>query len=350
MKKINHLHGGRLYSEILAEGLVYIEDRMKGRVKSFKTPWAGLNRAGVGGLEWGSMITVGARPGSGKTLIVSQILRESRAINTTQDFNILEFQFEMGAKQVSARDFVAKTALDYNKVLSTDAQLDDYYFQMMKQYQQDCKDLEDKNILRVQVNTALTHADIKNAIIHYYSELGGKPMIVTIDHSWLIKKGKDEKEKIATLYNAVEMLMQLKNQLPIIVVMITQLNRTIEEPSRRTPGSIANYPTSSDIFGGDALMQGSDMVVVLSRPSTLNIGVYGPKGYIVKSDDIFMHLIKVRNGADDVNILYMKAEFKNQRMLEVSEPAASNPTGAGFVRRSQRTNSASCDIDVSDIK
>jgi hypothetical protein len=144
------------------------------------------------------------------------------------------------------------------------------------------------------------------------------------------------------------MFMQLKNQLPIIVIMITQLNRTIEEPSRRVQGSIANYPTSSDIFGGDALMQGSDMVVVLSRPSILNIGVYGPSGYLVKSDDIFMHLIKVRNGADDVNILYMKAEFKNQRMIEVSEPTASNPGGMGFTRRSQRTTT-STDIDVSDI-
>ena len=173
-------------------------------------------------------------------------------------------------------------------------------------------------------------------------------MIVSIDHSWLIKKAPDEREKIATLYNTVEMLMQLKNDLPIIIIMVTQLNRSIEEPTRKTPGTIANYPTSSDIFGGDALMQGSDMVIALSRPSKSDIWIYGPKGYIVKDDDIFVHLLKVRNGGDEVSVLFMKGEFKRQKMIEVSEPQCSN---VQFVRRSQRVNNQSSnnEINIDDI-
>jgi replicative DNA helicase len=358
MKKINHLHGGRLYSDVLGEGLKYIEDRMNGRIKSFKVPWLGLNRAGVGGLEWGSMLTIGARPGSGKTLVVSQILRESRALNSTQDFNILEFQFEMGGKQSAARAFAAETALDYNIVLSTDKQLDKFSHEMMEKYKEDTRIFEEVGIYRVMINESLTHKEIKDTIIHYYNELGGKPLVVSIDHSWLIKKSSDEKEKIATLYNATEMIMQLKNQLPICVIMITQLNRSIEEPNRKVQGVIANYPTSSDIFGGDALMQGSDMVVALSRPFTVNIPFYGPKGYIVSPDDVFMHLLKIRNGSDNVNMLFMKAEFKRQRMIEVGEPQASNQgsgrAGGGYVRLSQRITNAGGpaspdDIDIDDI-
>jgi replicative DNA helicase len=349
--------GARKYSEILREGLKYIDDRRKGRIKSFKTPWMGINQAGVGGLEWGSMITIGARPGSGKTLIVNQILREAKQNNPTQDFNILDFQFEMGGKQSAARAFAAETALDYNVVLSTNKDLDDFSFKMMEQYVSDTEAMEKIGIVRQVISEPLTHEGIRKAVEFYYHDLGGKPMIITIDHSWLIRKMPDEKEKISTLYNTVEMLMQLKNKFPIIVVMITQLNRGMEDYTRKTPGIIANYPTSTDIFGGDALMQGSDLVLALSRPFTLNIPLYGDKGYIVKPDDIFVHLLKVRNGSDNNTMLFMKAEFNRQRMIEVSEPTPSNPTGArgnGYTRLSQRQTgsnqpSPAADIDVDDI-
>lgn len=342
--------GARRYSDVLSEGLQYIDDRRHGRIKSIKTPWAGFNKAGVGGLEWGSMLTIGARPGAGKTLIVSQLLRESRVINLDQDFNILEFQFEMGPKQSSSRAFAAEMALDYNTVLSTDRQLDDFIFDRMRNFQHDQKILESHSVIREVISEPLTHHDIKKAAHHWYNDMGGKPMIMTIDHSWLLKKAPDEKEKLNTLYNAVEMLMQLKKELPVIIIMITQLNRNMEEPLRKTPGTIGNYPTSSDVFGGDALMQGSDMLVALSRPAKNDIAVYGPKGYLVKTDDIFMHLLKTRNGADDITALFMKAEFQKQRMIEVSEPACSNPSGGGFRRLSQRQQTnISNDINLDNI-
>ena len=70
---------------------------------------------------------------------------------------------------------------------------------------------------------------------------------------------------------------------------------------------------------------------------------------------IFVHLLKVRNGADNVSILFMKAEFKRQRMIEVLEPVSTNNGGAnrgGYTRlsqRSQQNQSSSTDIDVDDI-
>lgn len=325
--------GIKTYVEILEEGLQYIEDRRLGKIKSFKLPWDGLNRMGVGGLEWGSMLTVGARPGAGKTMFVSQILREAKYLNPTQDFNILEFQFEMGPKQTAARDFVAQSALDYNQVLSTHKQIDEFSVKMMKQYVEEQKKFQSYGSYRTQINTPITVRKMEEAVHTAYNGLGGKPMIVTIDHSWLIKKDKDEREKIATLYNTVEMLMHLKNKLPIIVLMISQLNRSIDEPARKIPGTVGNYPTSSDIFGGDALMQGSDMVVVLNRPFKVDIESYGRKEYQCKTEDIFTHILKSRNSADDTNLLFMSADFPRQRIIEVPEPIAANPTGSAPVRR-----------------
>lgn len=325
--------GLRTYVEILEEGLQYIKDRKAGKIKSLSLPWTGLNNAGVGGLEWGSMLTIGARPGSGKTMFVSQILRESKYLNPTQEFNILEFQFEMGAKQTASRDFASQVGLDYNQVLSTYKEIDDFSIKLMQQYLDDTKSFQKYGNFRTQINEPLTVKQMEEAIYKVYEGLGGKPMIVTIDHSWLIKKDVAEKEKIATLYNTVEMLMRVKNKLPIVVFMISQLNRSIDEPVRKTPGTIGNYPTSSDIFGGDALQQGSDMVLVLTRPFKADIEIYGRKEYACKTDDIFCHILKSRNSADDTNLIFLKAEFAKQKMVEIPEPIANNPTGAPPQRR-----------------
>jgi replicative DNA helicase len=325
--------GLRTYVEILEEGLQYIKDRQSGKVKSLSLPWTGLNSVGVGGLEWGSMLTIGARPGSGKTMFVSQILRESKYLNPTQDFNILEFQFEMGAKQTASRDFASQVGLDYNQVLSTYKQVDEFSVKLMQQYLDDTRSFQKYGNFRTQINEPLTVKQMEEAIYKVYDGLGGKPLIVTVDHSWLIKKDINEKEKIATLYNVVEMLMKVKNKLPIIVFMISQLNRSIDEPLRKTPGTIGNYPTSSDIFGGDALQQGSDMVLVLTRPYKAEIEIYGRKEYPCKTDDVFAHILKSRNSADDTNLVFLKAEFAKQRMIEVGEPTANNPTGAPAMRR-----------------
>jgi replicative DNA helicase len=308
------------YSEVLIEGLKYIDDRRTGRVKSFKTPWTGLNYAGIGGLEWGSMMTIGARPGAGKTMIVSQILRESRIHNPDQDFSILEFQFEMGDKQYAARQFAAEVAMDYNQVLSSYQQLDDFSYKLMQRYLADTQALEKAGVQRKLIKKPICVSDIEKAIRFYYKQMGAKFMIVTIDHSWLIKKSSGEKDKFDVLYNTAEMLMQLKNELPIIVLMITQMNRTMEEASRAHPGIIGNYPTSSDIFGGDALMQSSDMVIALNRPFKSNINIYGPKKYITHKDQIYIHLLKVRNGGDDNNVLFMNGEYNRQKMIETIEP------------------------------
>lgn len=329
----NRPFGIKSYVEILEEGLKYIEDRRSGKVKSLMLPWSGLNRAGVAGLEWGSMMTIGARPGSGKTMFVSQILRESKLLNPSQDFNILEFQFEMGARQTASRDFASQVGLDYNQVLSTYKQVDEFALNQMKRYLEDTRAFQKFGNHRLQINNPLTVTEMEKAIYTCYSSFNSKPLIVTIDHSWLIKRDANEKEKIATLYNTVEMLMKTKNKLPIIVLMISQLNRSIDEAIRKIPGNIANYPTSSDIFGGDALMQGSDMVLVLTRPYKADIEVYGRKEYHCKTDDIFGHILKSRNSADDINMIFLKAEFAKQQMIEVPEPVASNPTGAAPQRR-----------------
>ena len=330
-------YGAKTYLQVLDEALEYIKDRQSGKVTSFKTPWLGLNNVGINGMEWGSMTTIAARPGAGKTMITAQILREAYKRNPTQSFNILEFQFEMGTKQYGSRAFAAEMALDYNVVLSSHQALDAYSVKMMEQFREETKQMFSKGIERLFLGKPMGHESIYKAVHHYYNVLGGKPLIVTIDHSWLVKKNDSEKEKMTTLYNTVEMLMKLKNELPIVIIMLSQLNRSIDEAIRKIPGTIANYPTSSDIFGGDALMQGSDMLVVLNNPAKNDVRCYGSEKFKAEDNNIFMHLLKVRNASDNTKMLFFKAEFNRQRIIEIIPPSADNPGGyTDYVPRSER--------------
>lgn len=322
-------YGFRFMHEVLDEALGYIEDRKKGKITSFVTPWPGLNNAGIGGLEWGSLLTIGARPGAGKTMIVSQLLREARLLNPTQDFTILEFQFEMGAKQYGSREFAAHMAMDYNRVLSTQKALDDFSIEKMKQLRDETRALANAGIIRGQFSKSLSYKGIEDAVRKYYALTGGKPMIVTIDHSWLIKGNQNQTDKFEILYQTAEMLMQLKNELPVIFIMLTQLNREIDKDTRKKPGDLGNYPTSGDIFGGDALQQASDMVIALNNPFKAGMEIYGPEYYKVKEDDIFMHLLKIRNAKLGKGVLFFKGEFERGKLVPAPEPQRATPASIG---------------------
>jgi len=242
-------YGCRSYVSVLEEGLTYIEKRMTGEIKSLKTPWPGFNQAGVGGLEWGSMLTIGARPGAGKTMIASQIIREAHRLNPDQKFNIVEFQFEMGAKQYAARQFAAEVAEDYGVILSTEKALDNFIYERAKQYIQETKFLFSKGIHRDMFPISLNHKEIEDAIKIKYVDGGRKPMIVTIDHSWLIKRTSSEKDKFVFMH-----LLKVRNgdeQKSIVFLKMDGKNqRMVEVPEFTATRPDGTYLRYSQRTGG----------------------------------------------------------------------------------------------------
>ena len=102
------------------EALSYIHARRQGLITSFKTPWLKVNDAGVNGFEWQSLTVIGGRPGTGKTLIKDQIVREGFEINNGQTIRVLEFQFEMVARASKVREFSSTLKKSYKYVCSAD--------------------------------------------------------------------------------------------------------------------------------------------------------------------------------------------------------------------------------------
>ncbi len=90
------------------------------------------------------------------------------------------------------------------------------------------------------------------------------------------------------LYQLGEELTKLKRKLPIIFIILSQLNRNVDSPDRAENGKYGNYILDSDIFGGDALLQHADMLIGINRPAHRKIEYYGPERYIIADDTVLV--------------------------------------------------------------
>ncbi len=297
---------------------------MEGAIKSIKTPWLKFNDATTDGLEWHSMTVIGGRPGSGKTLIKDQIVREAFKLNPDETFRVLEFQFEMLARTSAIREYSSILGKPYKYLCSADGKLTEEDLKTCFLY------AKEKIKLAIDiVETPITVNEFKEVITDYmnhYSTINDEgaynytKTIVTLDHSLLLKKAPFEKDKYETLYNLGEAITELKRKYPIAFIILTQLNRGIDNPERNEDGKYGNYILESDIFGSDALLQHADTLIGLNRPGKQKIKLYGPDRYIIDNDRILvMHFLKCRNG--DTRMSFFKAEFEKMRVSEISTPA-----------------------------
>lgn len=313
--------------EVYQAGLTYIKARQLGKTRSILTPWPVVNEAGVNGFEWGTIITLAGRPGTGKTAFANQFTRSVHRLNPTENIDIIDFQFEMHERQTAVREFTGVTGLKYADLLSAHRPVGDNYI----------KDIEafillnkQRNIFIVDEPTTIT--GIRNIVIEHW-KTHRRPMILTIDHSLLVKLEKNEKDKFEMLYNLGEMMTELKKKLPVIWLVLTQMNRSMEDSSRKIPGTVANYPTGADIFGADALMQHSDMVLILNHPFKNQVLEYGPQRYKVDPSTVVGHFVKVRNG--DPMIGFFDFIGSQAKFVQIPTPGtASLSTGSspGFNR------------------
>jgi len=306
------------------ESLIYLDGRRKGLIKSIKTPWSKFNDATTDGIEWNTITVIGGRPASGKTLIAEQIVRESFVLNPDEKFRVLQFQFEMLARTQAIREFSSVIGRSYKYLCSADGKLTDEDLQRCYKYAKN-KITQPINI----VDTPCTVEEFKNIIIDYFEkhaetdEEDRKKYIktlITIDHSVLFKKAPYESNKNEMLNNLGEAMTMLKKIFPVAFIVLSQLNRNIDNPERSEDGKYGNYILESDIFGADALLQHADTVVGINRPAKQKIRFYGPDRYIIDNDRVIvLHFLKCRNG--DTRLSFFKGEFENMKIVEIATPA-----------------------------
>jgi replicative DNA helicase len=307
------------YGDLMAEGVNYLEQRKSGRATSLKTQWSGFNKIGLNGLEWQSLYVVGARPGVGKTLFASSITRDLQRLNPEQDFSVLHFQFEMLGRNMAIRELSNASNLNVRYIQSAQDDglpaLSETDFKKLAEYASKQTDRQE-----YVVDTATNVAQMQEIIEKFYHETK-KPFIVTLDHTLLIKQGASETNKQQTLEKLATMMTMIKNRYPVIFIVLTQLNRDIDNAERQIPGKLSNYPTEADVFGSDSLLQCADVMIAMNRPAKYNISLYGPNQYVIEpsmENYLALHVLKNRFG--DVSVQWYYANYKIMGLEEVPAP------------------------------
>ena len=315
--------------DALYKALAKMAARSRGDIKSLRSAWPKFNDAFCDGLEWRTITVVGARPGTGKTLFMEQLIGDIIEMNQDQEFRILKFQMEMVDETSGIRKFSLNTGADYNTLMSKGKKIDKALFIKCQEYY---NSTAENDIIDV-IYDACT-VDEMCATIHYqmqkHSTLiideDGKEkreytnMLVAIDHSALFKNGKGQKDKFEMLGALGEALTMLKKKYPVAFVVLSQLNRNIDDPKRAVEADYGNYVLDSDIYGSDSLLQHADVVLGINKPSLRKIRQYGPDRYIINDEDILVfHFLKSRNGT--TRISFFKLDRDKMRIIEIPTPA-----------------------------
>ena len=320
-------------SEDFYAAATYLEDRKFGRVKSIKTPWKNFNDVGMKGIEWHTMLVIGARPGVGKTLIADLITTNAPALNSDQDFMICKLQFEMLGRNTAIRELSGAIGKSIKYLNSADEDLGDLTatdLSFVKKYAEMTKTRQE-----YVVDTPSTPKGIGKTLRNFYKEFK-KPFIVTLDHSMLVEKAADEKDKVEMLQNLGKELTAVKRELPCIIIILSQLNRSVDAPERQEKPSQANYPNDGDLFGGDALFQHADIMCLVNKPSKYGLEYYGGEMFEVTDKNLLaFHFTKVRSG--NTRISFFLGEFEKMQIREVAPPprkSKSSSTTGKFTPRS----------------
>ena len=187
------------------EALKYMLDRQSGKERSILTPWPKFNDAITDGLEWNTLTVIGGRPGSGKTLIKDQIIRESFVLNPEEDFRVLEFQFEMVGRTSAIREFSSVTGKTYKELCSAGTVLENDTFNVCHSHAKD----RIKYPVDI-ISTPMTVNQMREQLDMYMEEHNNTKTIITLDHTLLVKRAPYQNNRLDMLFELGEFFTQAK--------------------------------------------------------------------------------------------------------------------------------------------
>jgi len=295
--------------EAFKDQIEYINRRRSGSIQSLITPWPGLNKAGIDGLEWGNITTVAAMSGTGKTTFINQLISEFPALNPKQNVSVLFFTVDMGIGKVVARTISHMTRRTVNDIYTNPLPND------IENITKDFTDMYSSRDINY-IEKLRSPSQTAKQMDEFLQTRKNNFNLIIYDHVSMVKKtGDSERGSIMELMEEINELKKRHTNSQYIV--ISQLNRNIEDP-QRIRNSKSHYPLKSDLYGSDAPYNYSDIFMVLHNPrKNLGITSYGPRKYPTLGF-MFGHILKCREG-DPGKLLVFKNLLSENRMEELTD-------------------------------
>jgi replicative DNA helicase len=297
----------------------YIHKRRHGDEKSLRTRWRKFNDVCMGGIEPNALYTIAGCSGSGKSAMLTTMQADLFDLNKDQEFIMLSFTFEMAGSRNAGRLISYKTKKTTSELYSGKMGffLDDSSAEQAKLAKEE---ISQYDIYYVEKQCSIE--EIRQAIEYFQATIAkDKWLIVTIDHTLLIRRTGGQDERIM-LVELEKILIDLKKVGKTTIIQLQQMNRDIQAIDRLTNPSF-HFPQRSDISSSDSVWHASDYVIVIHRPETLNILLYGPGKYPTKGF-VYIHVLKNRDG--ETKTLQFVSNLQFSSIDEVDKIYLTNPT------------------------
>ena len=287
------IKGYRHIDEVIDESLEKIVEIAEGRLKPLVSSIT-AERKKIGGLFPGELMTIAARTGMGKSARVTQLIRDylDEELNPFyKDKLIILFDnWEMIDWRNMIRMYSATTKMTVRELLDYENRLT---AERIKLIYEVANEFRGKPLYFNNMSNSVAKWEENK---HNYQKLFPEHTIVNIiDHTRLVTN-KNERSEEQLITNFIKAMMRVKKELKQICIPLSQMNRNIESNSRGD--DLGNkLPISSDLFGSDAVFQGSDIVMALHRP-----GYYGLVNFVNGKDRIPTGLTDDENSTDNLMI------------------------------------------------
>ena len=241
------------------QSLAVVRAGMTGNRDVVVTKWPRLNRNLLGGLQKGKMYVVAGRPGVGKSAFSNQLIFDILDENKNSPMVVLYWTFEMPGYQQIMRSASKDLKQGLGELFSLDKPLSqvDFNKYAANANRYNNYDIYFNNHPRSMEFIIKANEDIFNT----YPD---KTVINVYDHSRLIS-GKADTE-LQRLNIVSKGCMYLQSKMGVINILISQLNRNIEQEHR---AKNQYQPLLTDLFGGDSIGQDAHVVLILNRPHAL---------------------------------------------------------------------------------
>jgi len=263
-----------------------IEGYYGGKRKRLHTRFPKLNGDIAGGFEYNTVNTIAGRASSGKTSLLTMFMEDAIADNP--HLKILCFSFEMSAEQNMLKFLSNRLKMPMRDLYSADKKLSEEQVNTIKT---ELAKLKQYPITFV--TSAVTPQEVEMIVMEQLYQLQPEEsLMVAIDHTLLLKGVKSDDGAKFIIDDLQRRLIDMKKKGRVVFFQLAQLNRNIDDPSRRNDPQ-QHYPIASDLSDSSAMQNASDVVLVIHMPHHLNIDKYGPKQLSTK-DRVFIHILKNR--------------------------------------------------------
>jgi len=233
----------------LAKHIAELEERMAGGVKAISTGYPDVDAKLNGGLRRGELVVLAARPKMGKTGFALNI-----ACNAAEDYSVLILSMEMPRMQLHDRNIASLGRIPLPHLLQPSTMTD-----------QDWNNLTHAALKIERMNLFLDDQGGLRLLDVRMKAKGTKRRhgldLLVIDYLQLMEGDGDNRN--AQIEGITRGLKALAKELDIGIILLSQLNRKLEErPNKR--------PMPSDLRDSGAIEQDADAVIFLYRDEVYN--------------------------------------------------------------------------------